>query len=82
MGGRTDHTWIGLVEEEANRAHYVPDSVDTLTVAELKTMMREKTINEPTDPNDPHSEMRSLTNTQKDKLVVKLLKKAGYNGNY
>ena len=45
FGGSTEHTWIGIVLSEADRAYYIPDTVETKTVehitSELSKIIRD-----------------------------------------
>lgn len=40
FGDSSTNEYIGWTPDEANREYYVPDTVTTLTVAELKTHVR------------------------------------------
>lgn len=64
-GNSADHTMLGWVPAEADREYWVPDTVSTLTRAEV--IARATTIHASTpyqkaaDVNDPTSEMINMT---------------------
>jgi len=78
FGGSTEHTWIGIVLSEADRAYYIPDTVETKTVEQVKEIQRTKTFKRPTVPNDPHSKIVIFTTEEINQMVDDKLTELGF----
>ena len=47
FGNSSTNEWIGFTPDEADREYYVPDTVTSLTKAELKTYVRTLGLTDP-----------------------------------
>lgn len=68
-----DHTWIGVVAEDADRLFYVPDTLVVLTLDEAKqralSIHAQYPFKKLSDQNDPHSSV-SMSDTEVVDAVV------------
>ena len=65
-------TYVGWSPDEADREYYIPDTVTTLTAAELDTKVLALHADNPfqTIPDSPEGEERDMTNDEVSAMVT------------